>query len=87
MIGNRMPAHNSPESNAELIRKLEFELSDLAARWRGTDDPLDTEAVVQQYRSTLLRMIELGFHEPLDVDSELPDRLMPPAYFDLFKDM
>jgi hypothetical protein len=30
-------------------------------------------------------MIELGFREPLDTDSELPDRLMPQEYLDLCK--
>lgn len=29
-------------------------------------------------------MIELGYHDSLDPDSELPDRLMPREYLDLF---
>jgi hypothetical protein len=30
-------------------------------------------------------MIDLGLDHPLDIDSELPDELMPQEYFSLFK--
>lgn len=30
-------------------------------------------------------MIELGYRDALDADSELPDELLPSEYLDLFK--
>jgi hypothetical protein len=39
---------------------------------------------VRQYQSILRCMIELGFRTSLDADGELPDRLMPHEYLDLF---
>ncbi|MDX2136737.1 MAG: hypothetical protein SF123_01485 [Chloroflexota bacterium] len=69
----------------ELIKSMEFKLSDLAALWRGRQNTPDAEMIVRQYQAILRCMIELGYHEELVVDSELPDRLMPQEYLDLFK--
>lgn len=69
----------------QLLKSMEFKLSDLAALWRGNKDTPQAETIVRQYHAVLRCMIELGFREPLDTDSELPDRLMPAEYLDLFK--
>ena len=64
---------------------LEDKLSDLATQWRGANSRGETEiaeAVIQQYQAVLLCMIELGHNEFLDAETELPDRLMPPVYFE-----
>ena len=75
---------NSVLSNEPLIQALELKLSDLAALWRGNKTSPPAETIVRQYQAVLRCMIELGFREPLDADSELPNRLMPSEYLDLF---
>jgi hypothetical protein len=74
-------------SNEPLIQALELKLSNLAALWRGNKTSLGAETIVRQYQAVLRCMIELGFGEPLDADSELPNRLMPSEYLDLFKQL
>lgn len=69
----------------DLLRTMELKLSDLAALWRGNKNTPRAETIVHHYHAILRCMIELGFHEPLDADSELPNRLMPQEYLDLFK--
>lgn len=69
----------------ELIKSMEFKLSDLAALWRGRQNTPDAEMIVRHYQAILRCMIELGYREELYVDSELPDELMPAEYLDLFK--
>lgn len=72
-------------TDEELFWQMEVKLSDLAALWRGRQNTPDAEMIVRQYHAILRCMIELGYHEELVVDSELPDRLMPQEYLDLFK--
>ena len=70
--------------DTHVLEVLESKLADLAAQWRGASRRGEVEiveAVVQQYQAVLLCMIELGHNEFLDAETELPDRLMPPAYF------
>jgi hypothetical protein len=70
--------------DTQVLEVLENKLSTLAAQWRGASRRGETElaqAIVQQYHAVLLCMIELGHHEFLDAETELPDRLMPPEYF------
>ena len=77
-----MPTILPPDTH--FLELLEDKLSDLAAQWRGASrrgEAAIAEAVVQQYQAVLLCMIELGHNEFLDAETELPDRLMPPAYF------
>lgn len=69
----------------ELLNTLKLKLSDLAALWRGNKSTPQVEMIVRQYQAVLRCMIELGFRESLDTDSELPNRLMPQEYHDLFK--
>jgi hypothetical protein len=69
----------------EFISAMELKLSDLAALWRGRKDTPEADGIVRQYQAVLRCMIELGFRSSLDVDAELPNRLMPQEYFDLFK--
>jgi hypothetical protein len=59
----------------------ELELGRLAYAWRS--NPHD--ALVAQYQNTLRRMIRSGFDQPLDIDAELPDRLMPEEYLKLHR--
>jgi hypothetical protein len=73
----------TPATDLQLLDALESRLGRLAARWRGTDDAAEAAALVQQYQSILLWMIELGYRGSLDVDAELPDELLPAAYLHL----
>ena len=71
--------------DTHVLEVLESKLADLAAQWRGASRRSEAEiaeAVVQQYQAVLLCMIELGHNEFLDAETELPDRLMPPVYFE-----
>ncbi len=75
----------SIETDAQLLDALETRLGRLAAKWRGTNDPQEELVLVRQYQAILRCMIEMGYRESLDADAELPDRLLPQEYFDLFK--
>ncbi|MBZ0280736.1 MAG: hypothetical protein K8L97_08335 [Anaerolineae bacterium] len=70
-------------TDRELLNTLENKLSDLAALWRGRKHQSEADEIVRKYHAILNCMIELGFREGLDVESELPDRLMPQAYLQL----
>lgn len=69
----------------QLLSQMEIKLSHLAMRWRGHQRTPEAESIVRQYQALLRCMIEMGYHEELYVDSELPDALMPQEYLDLFK--
>lgn len=71
--------------HAHLLGEMERSLSTLAARWRSRQDLPEAEAIVHQYQSILRCMVELGYHDSLDVDAELPDEYMPAEYLDLFR--
>ncbi len=58
------------------LSRLESWLGELAARWRGTWD----QNIVDEYHTTMTRLYELGWDGRLDIESELPDRLMPEEY-------
>jgi hypothetical protein len=73
----------TPVTDLQLLDALETRVGRLAARWRGTQDPQEAEALVQQYQSILLWMIELGYRDSLDVDAELPDEYLPVEYLAL----
>lgn len=68
------------QSDAQLLDSLETKLGSLAARWRGTNTIEEAATLVRQYQSVLRTMIELGYHQWLDVESELPDEYMPADY-------
>jgi len=72
-------------SDDQLLSQMEIKLSHLAMRWRGRQDTPEADSIVRHYQAILRCMIELGYHEELYVDSELPDELMPQEYLDLFK--
>jgi hypothetical protein len=78
-----MMQHITPVTDVQLLDALETRLGRLAARWRGTQDPLEAVALVHQYQSILLWMIELGYRDSLDVDAELPDEYLPSTYLNL----
>jgi hypothetical protein len=58
------------------LRRLEKLVGYLAAKWRHNWD----EEVVKEYHATIHRLYELGWDGVLDVESELPDELMPQEY-------
>jgi hypothetical protein len=68
------------QSDAELLDNLETKLGSLAARWRGAGNAQESALLVRQYQAVLRTMIELGYHQWLDVESELPDEYMPADY-------
>jgi hypothetical protein len=72
-------------TDEQLMSQMEIKLSHLAMRWRGRKDTPEADSIVRHYQAILRCMIELGYHEELYVDSELPDELMPPEYLNLFK--
>ena len=68
-----------------LLGRMEASLAHLAMHWRGTPPPAEEQEAIRRYRAILTCMLELGLDHPLDIDSELPDELMPEAYFDRFR--
>src|SRR5579859_8121408 len=64
------------------LKRLQFRLGDLAARWRETyARPGDREHEIHhEYVATIERLYELGWDDVLDIDSELRDALMPAEY-------
>jgi hypothetical protein len=70
-------------TDLQLLDPLETCVGRLAARWRVTQDPQEAEALIQQYQSILLWMIELGYRDALDADAELPNDYLPAAYLAL----
>jgi hypothetical protein len=67
-----------------LLEQMETTLAHLAVCWRGMAEQDDADEIVRRYQSILTCMLDLGLDHPLDIDSELPDELMPPAYFTRF---
>jgi hypothetical protein len=70
--------------NQTLLEQMEITLAHLAVHWRGLTEQVDSTEVIHNYQTILLCMLDLGLDHPLDIDSELPDELMPPAYFERF---
>ncbi len=70
-------------TDQQLLSLLEDKVSDLASLWRGQKNTPEADQIVQTYWAVLRCMIALGFHQPLDLDSELPDRLLPQEYLDI----
>lgn len=56
-------------------------LASLAGEWRQSK----SDEIAEQYRTILQTLLMLGWHEPLDPDIELPDRLMPQVYLNQFE--
>ena len=67
-------------SDNPVYDRLVDKLGYLAGLWRRHK----TDEIAQQYQTVLKTLIILGFDEPLDVDVELPDDLMPVEYTSLF---
>ena len=59
-----------------------YRLSRLAGKWRGEKN----DAVAEQYRTLLNALLVMGWRGSLMPEEELPDRLMPEAYFAQFND-
>lgn len=70
-------------SDAELD-ELENQLNDLAPRWRGAETEELSNQIAAEYAAVLIKMVNGGFNQSLDMDAELPERLMPKEYLDLF---
>lgn len=67
-------------SHHKLFIVMEAALSDLALLWRDRKETDGAKEIARQYQAILKCMLELGFDTPLDVESELPGRLMPREY-------
>jgi hypothetical protein len=76
----------APELIEPMLKNMEESLSELAMRWRGNDSDEEADAIAHNYQVILRCMIDLGFHQSLQVEAELPDELMPQEYIDLFKE-
>jgi hypothetical protein len=74
----------TPEVIEPMLRNMEDSLSELAMRWRGSDSDEEAAAIARQYQVILRCMVDLGFHQSLQIEAELPDDLMPQEYLDLF---
>jgi hypothetical protein len=59
-----------------------YRVSRLAGKWRVTKD----DAVAEEYRTLLKAVLLMGWRGSLMPEEELPDRLMPEAYFAQFDD-
>ena len=66
------------------IRRLEHELGDLAAEWRGAQgEPEQRMAIVRAYHVTIAQLMDRGWDAGvanLGYEETLPDELMPAAY-------
>ncbi|MCB8924802.1 MAG: hypothetical protein H6652_04165 [Ardenticatenaceae bacterium] len=60
------------------LRALEFHLGNLAAKYRM--HKYSAQKVIEEYHATLTKLYQLGWDAALDVESELPDELMPKEY-------
>ena len=64
-----------------VLKRLEFSLGDLASEWReSSSDPKRQHSIMRLYQQTLLTLYELGWDAELDLESHLPDDLMPEEY-------
>lgn len=63
------------------LRRLEFRLGDLAAMWRGSyDRPERQQAIMREYHQVMQSLYELGWDAELDMESHLPQEVMPAEY-------
>jgi hypothetical protein len=58
------------------LEALEVKLGSLAAQWRGSDDP----KFVEQYHAVYECLVALGWDDSIDIEDQLPTRLMPQHY-------
>lgn len=71
-----MAEHTENEATAALEQRL----ADLAADWRG-ETAAGRAALAVAYAETLDALHACGWDDLLDVESMLPDALMPEVYF------
>ena len=62
------------------LRALEFHLGNLAAEYREHISPEHDKHVIEEYHATMSKLYQLGWDAVLDIESELPDTLMPEEY-------
>ena len=74
----------TPDVIEPMLKNMEDSLSELAMRWRGSSSDEEASVIAHHYQVILRCMIDLGFHQSLQVEAELPDDLMPQEYLDLF---
>jgi hypothetical protein len=55
-------------------------LGELVGEWRATK----SDEVAKEYQAVLQTLLLMGWRGELDVDMELPDRLMPEEYLNQF---
>jgi hypothetical protein len=78
------PTIDLKDISTNLLVEMERSLSLLALRWRSRQNKPEAEEIIHQYQTILRCMIELGYHDSLDVDAELPDEYLPAEYLELF---
>jgi hypothetical protein len=68
------------------LRHWQKMLGNLAAEWRAVYRGIDKQdEIVAEYHAILKKMYDKGWRSYLDVDSELPDSLMPDFYLNMYK--
>ncbi|MCA9919120.1 MAG: hypothetical protein KC445_14260 [Anaerolineales bacterium] len=78
-----MTSHETDEISYPVdpeLRALEFRLGNLAAEYREHISPEDDEQAIREYHATMDKLYKLGWDAVLDIESELPDKLMPEEY-------
>lgn len=65
------------------LRRLVWSLGNLAAEWRGVARGADRQAeIAVEYLHILQQIHDLGWRGGLDIEDELPHRLMPKWYME-----
>ncbi len=64
------------------LRRLEFYLCDLAAKWRGSSNVKRREEIIHEYAETMSQLFRLGWDSYLDYDCVLPNGIgLPEIYY------
>lgn len=73
----------------ETLFNMQSQLGILAGMWRGEKrrNGKRSRQLVADYHATMREMLERGWDGDLDVDAELPLKLMPREYFELRPDV
>ena len=62
------------------LRRLEFYIGDLAAKWRGCATLECRDRIFREYHMTMKKLYDLGWDSSLDIESELPNEFLPEEY-------
>ena len=63
------------------LRALQFSLSKLVGQWaQNRHNQEKVERIVSKYHDVVQRLYSLGWDGYIDIEAQLPKRLMPEAY-------